>query len=201
MIEIVKDVDLIDHINEYDVNLIGVNIYGSMANGFAYKVMLDYPYVFNKNLETRYGDLTKLGTILECAEENEPTYCLCFIVKGNFRPYDVKDYLDYEALEKCLRLVNIKYKGKNIACPLLGGSRFDGNGDRDKILELFNKCLTDVNVTIYDYFQKSRNEIIFDIMYSELEVKKRDIKEYFKVVAERKRLGAERLKKNGHRKS
>lgn len=200
MISIVKDIDLIDHVREYDVNLIGTNIYGSMRNGFQYKVMLDYPYVFNRNIETRYGDEMKLGTLLECTSEGEPTYCLCYIVKGNFRPYDVKDYLDYEALEKCLRLVNIKYKGKNIACPFLGCSRFDGNGSRERVIEIFNKCLTDVNVTIYDYFQKSRDEEVLEEFHREMKLREENREEYYKVVAKRKKMENERKKKNGYRK-
>lgn len=199
MINIIKDVDLFDHVKEYDVCLIGTNLYCYMANGFQYKVMLDYPYVFNKNLETRYGDMEKLGTILECTEENEPTFCICFIVKGNFRPYQFADYLEYEALEKCLKLVNINYKGKNIACPFLGCSRFDGNGDRDKVMEIFNRCLSDVDVTIYDYFQKSKNEEELERFKREGEIKKLDINKYYKVVAERKKMENERFKKNGHR--
>jgi hypothetical protein len=200
MINIIKNEDLFNHVNEYDVNLIGTNIYCMMTNGFEYKVSLDYPYVFNQNLETKYGDMTKLGTLLECANEKEPTFCLCYIVKGNFRPYQFKDYLDYEALEKCLGLVNIKYKGKNIACPLLGCSRFDGNGDREKVMKIFEKCLTDVDITIYDYHQKSRDEEVIERLKREIELKKTNYEEYHRVVAERKKMENERRKKNGRRK-
>mgnify|MGYP003315693030 CR=1 FL=1 len=44
-----------------------------------------------------------------------------------------------------------KYKGKTIACPLLGCSRFDGNGNREKVLEIINNTIKDVNLIIYDY--------------------------------------------------
>lgn len=200
MINIIKDVDLYDHLDEYDLILVGTNLYCSMANGLQLKVMLNYPYVFNKNLETKYGDINKLGTILECPSEGEPTFCLCFITKGyNFRPDLEKDYLSYEALEKCLKLINILYKGKNIACPFLGASRFDGNGDRDRILEIFNNCITDVNITIFDYFQKSRHEEVTEVYWREQEIKKRDRKEYYRVVRKRKEEAEERFKKNGHR--
>ena len=200
MIKIIKDVDLYDHFNEYDVILIGTNLYCSMGQGIQLKVMLNYPYVFNKNLETKYGDINKLGTILECAEENEPTFCLCFITKGyNFRPDLEKDYLSYEALEKVLQLVNIVYKGKNVACPFLGTSRFDGNGDRDKVMEIFNRCITNVNLTIYDYFQKSRHEVCKEVWLAEQAVKKVDRKAYYELVRQRKKEAEERFKKNGHR--
>ena len=161
MINIIKDIDLYDHLNEYDIILIGTNLYYMMSHGIQLKVMLNYPYVYEENLKTKYADREKLGTILECAKDGEPTFCLCFITEGNnFRPDLQKDYLSYDALEKTLKLVNIQYKGKKIACPFLGTSRFDGNGDRDKVMEIFNKTMTDVNLTIFDYFQKSRDEEI-----------------------------------------
>jgi hypothetical protein len=171
-----------------------------MSQGVQLKVMLNYPYAYNKNLETKYGDKDKLGTVLECKSEGEPTFCLCFITKGyNFRPDLESDYLSYEALEKCLNLVNILYKGKNIACPLLGSSRFDGNGNKEKIYEIFNKTLKDVNVTIFDYFQKSRAEENKEVRERELAVKKVDRKAYYEMVAKRKKEADERYKKNGHR--
>lgn len=200
MINVIKDIDIYDHFSEYDAILIGTNLYCTMSQGIQLKVMLNYHYAFEKNLETKYGDISKLGTILECKSENEPTFCLCFITVGyNFRPDLQKDYLSYEALEKCLKLVNILYKGKNIACPLLGSSRFDGNGDKDKIYEIFNNTLTDVNVTIFDYFQKSRAEEMKEVRDNELAVKKVDREAYYKMVAERKKKADERFRKNGHR--
>lgn len=200
MIKIIKDVDLYDHFDEYDIILIGTNLYCTMSQGIQLKVMLNYPYVYNKNLETKYGDIDKLGTILECESEGEPTFCLCFITKGfNFRPDLENDYLSYEALENTLKLVNIRYKGKKIACPLLGNSRFDGNGDKEKIMEIFNTTLKDVECTIFDYFQKSRAEEMKEVRDNELAVKKNDRERYYKMVGERKKKAEERFKKNGHR--
>jgi hypothetical protein len=199
MINIIKDVDLFEHVSEYEAVLIGTGIYCTMSQGIQLKVILEYPYVFDRNLETKYGDLEKLGTILQCEQGEEPKFCLCYIYEGNFRPDLKKDYLSYESLEKCLSLVNILYKGKNIACPLLGTSRFDGNGDRDKIMEIFNRTLTDVNVTVYDYFQKSRAEEMKEWVDNEKAVMKVDREAYYQMVAERKRKADERFRKNGHR--
>lgn len=200
MINVIKDEDIYWHFREYDIILIGTNIYCTMSQGIQLKVMLNYPYVYEKNLDTKYGDMDKMGTILECKSENEPTFCLCFIAKGyNFRPDLEKDYLSYDALENALKLVNIKYKGKKIACPLLGSSRFDGNGDKKKILHIFNKTLTDVECTVFDYFQKSRAEEMKEVRDRELAVKKEDRKAYYEMVRKRKEEAEERFKKNGHR--
>lgn len=200
MVSVIKDIDLYDHVGEYDVVLIGTNLYYIMSNGIQLKVMLNYPYVYDRNLETRYADIDKLGTILECTKEGEPTFCLCFICEGsNFRPDLQKEYLSYEALEKCMRLVNAKYKGKRVACPMLGASRFDGNGDKDKCLSIIEENTKDIDLTVYDYRQKSRQEEVTEVYYREQAVKLKDRDEYYRMVGERKRLAEDRFRKNGHR--
>ena len=199
MIEIIKDVDIVGHFSEYDVILIGTNIYQQMAHGVQLSVMLDYPYAYNRNLGTKYGDPKKLGTILECSEKGEPTFCLCFICKGNFRPDLSKDFLSYESLEKCLKLVNVLYRGKRVATTLLGTSRFDGNGDRERVMNLFMECVKDVNLTIYDYIQKSRAEAMKEVYEKEQDVRSRDYEAYHQMVKERKEKAEERFRKNGHR--
>ena len=200
MMNFIENVDIIDHVSEYDSVLVGTNLYCTMSQGLQLKVMLDYPYVYERNLATKYGDKDKLGTLLECRSDNEPTFCLCFITEGyNFRPDLAKDYLSYEALDKCLKLANVLYSGKHIACPLLGSSRFDGNGDRDRIIDLFKSNLKDVDVTIYDYFQKSRQEEMKEIREEELKVKEIDREKYYQMVKQRKEKAEERFRKNGHR--
>jgi hypothetical protein len=66
-------------------------------------------------------------------------------------------------------------------------------------MEIFERTLTDVNVTIYDYFQKSRAEEMKEVRDNELAVKKVDREAYYQMVAERKRKADERFRKNGHR--
>ena len=200
MINVIKDVDLFDHVNEYDAVLIGTNTYCTMSQGIQLKVMLDYHYVYEKNLETKYADPEKMGTILECKSEGEPTFCLCFITNSyNFRPDLNNVYISYESLEKCLKLVNILYRGKKIATTILGASRFDGNGDRDKVMEIFKDTITDVDLTIYDYEQKSRAEEMKEWYTKEQKMRTVDKEKYYKMVSERKKKADERFKKNGHR--
>lgn len=199
MLNVVKDEPLFPHIGEYDVTLIGVNIYHTMAHDIQLNVQLNYPYVLDQNMETRYGDPRKLGTILECTKEDEPVFCLCFIVKGNFRPDLQKDYLVYEALENCLKLANVKYKGKRVATTLLGSSRFDGNGDKERIWKIIEENTKDLDITIYDYEQKSRDEAQIETWYAEQAIKERDRNEYYETVRKRKEEAEERFKKNGHR--
>ena len=198
MLKIVSGVDLYKDIDKYDVILVGTNIYGSMSQGFQRKVMLNYPYVQEKNMETKYGDEKKLGTILECKREGKPTFVLLYINKGNFRPDLQEDYLSYESLENCLKLINVLYKGKKIATTLLGGSRFDGNGKREKIVGILYRTTKDINLSVYDYEQLSRQEEMKNVRISEIRLKEIDLEAYYEAVKKRKEEAEERFKNNGH---
>lgn len=198
MFKVVTDVDLYDDIDKYDVILVGTNIYCNMSQGFQRKIMLNYPYVQDNNMKTKYGDESKLGTILECKEEGKPTFVLLYINKGNFRPDLNKVYLSYESLEKCLKIVNILYKGKNVASTILGASKFDGNGDRDRILDIILEAVPDVELTVYDYTQLSRSDELKKIRESELKIKEVDLDAYYEAVKKRKEEADERIKNNGH---
>lgn len=198
MIKIIKDIDLFYNVKDYDIVLVGTNIYCNLSQGFQRKVMLNYPYVQEMNMSTKYADKKKLGTILECKNEGNPTFLLLYITEGNFRPDLKKDTLSYESLEKCIKLINILYKGMNIACPFLGSSRFDGNGDKDKILKIIENNSKNINVTIFDYEQKSRAEELKETREKELKLKEENADAYYEAVKKRKEEAEERYKNNGH---
>lgn len=199
MVNIIKDVDIMNHINDYDMVLIGTNVYCTLSQGVQREIALNYPYVRELNLSTKYGDISKMGTLIECKKENEPLILLLFICRGYpCKKVNGDDYLSYESLEKCLRLVNVMYKGKNIACPLLGCSRFDGNGNKEKVLKIFRETLTDVDITIYDYHQRSRNEKQIATRKKELEVKQKDYNAYREMVKQRKEEAEKRFLRNGY---
>lgn len=198
MFKILKGDDIFNHIKEYDVILIGTNIYSNMAHGFQRKIMLNYPYVLDVNISTKYADKSKMGSIIECKKEGNPIFVLMFINEGNFRPDIKKDYLSYESLEKCMKFVNILYKGKNVACPFLGTSKFDGNGDKEKVLEILSNNSSNINLSIFDYEQLSRSDELKKIRVAEIKLKEIDADAYYEEVKKRKAEAEERYKNNGH---
>ena len=87
--------------------------------------------------------------------------------------------------------MNVFYKGKRIACPILGSSPFDGNGDKERILHMMEETLTDVDVTLYDYVQISgedkKLELIKGIMDAKTLAKETHDKSlYYQRVREKK---------------
>ena len=158
MLSFIKDIDLFNDIEKYDVVLIGTNIYNTLGNGIQRKIRKKYPLVHKENLKTKYGDKSKLGTTLSI-DIGGTIIMLCYITGyPNARPDLSTDYLDYEALIKCLQFANSTLQGKKVATTLIGSSRFDGNGNRDKVLSLIKDNCNDLNITIYDYEQMSRDE-------------------------------------------
>lgn len=150
---IIKNIDLIKDYDKYDVILIGTNIYNKMSDGFQLKIRKVEPMVLELNMGTKYADNNKLGKRVSLYDST-PIYSLCFIVKGyNFRPDKESDYLDYNALETCIKTANLEFQGKKVATTLIGSSIFDGNGDRVKILKILEENSDKIDLYVYDYIQ------------------------------------------------
>jgi hypothetical protein len=152
MITIIKDIPLINDVFNYDVILVGTSINNALGNGFQRQVKINFPIVDEVNKSTNYGDVRKLGTVKVI--NGTPIFCLCYINKSKRRPDLNPEYLDYESLENCLKLINSNFQGKRIASTILGLSDYEGNGNKEKILEIFNKHSNNVDLYLYDYEQK-----------------------------------------------
>lgn len=149
--KIIKDIDLIYDVKKYDVILIGTSTLNSLGNGFQYKMGKNFPIIKEANNSTLYADKSKLGTVQVVNES--PIICLCYIHNGRFRPDINPDVVDYAALEKCLKLINQKFKGLKVATTIIGNSPFEGGGDYNKCLGILQKQMVDVDLYVYDYKQ------------------------------------------------
>lgn len=125
-----------------------------MGNGFQREIAINFPTVKEANAMSPYANPKKLGNILPVIERGV-TFAICFINKGRYRPDLNPEYIDYDALKKILVQVNKDYKDKKIASTILGNSIFEGDGNKEKIIEIFNECCENIDITLYDYQQES----------------------------------------------
>lgn len=163
MVTIIKGRDAIWDTDKYDVVLVGTSVYNTMCNGFQGKIAMKYPFVDEYNDLMPYGDKRNLGKRLTL--EVKPVISLLYIC-GFTRNRHVS--IDYDALEKCLVSANEEFKGKRVMTTLLGTSKYDGRGDRDRVMEIINRCCTDMDLYVYDYVQypkKEEIEVIFKKMW------------------------------------
>ena len=155
MINIIKDKEPIWETDKYDVILVGTTIYCMLTNGFQSKLRLKYPYIDEINDSTNYGDIRKLGKRMTI--QGNPIISLMYIAKY---PHSKREYVDYDALEYALSTANAEFRGKKVMTTMLGCSKFDGNGDREKVLEIMKRNTQNMDVDVYDYLQlEKRREI------------------------------------------
>ena len=155
MINIIKDKEPIWETDKYDVILVGTSIYNMLSNGFQSKLRLKYPYIEEINDSTNYGDLRKLGKRMTI--RGKPIISLMYIAKY---PNSRREFIDYDALEHALSTANAEFRGKKVLTTMLGCSKFDGNGDKDKVLEIINRTANNLELDVYDYLQlEKRKEI------------------------------------------
>lgn len=147
--------DAIYEVEKYDVVLIATSIYCLFNGGFGMKMRNKYPIIEEVNNEQPYADTRRLGKRLTMDLNDGPTISLLYCCKF---PRLNSEYIDYDAFENCLKTANVEFKGKNVMCDMLGMTKFNGNGDAEKCKEIIERCLTNVNLTIYDYTQYSKKE-------------------------------------------
>ena len=153
--------NLINHIYDYDVILVGTGIYNALGNGFQRDMRLVYPSIDKANKGTLYGDKRKLGTVT-VVNENDIIICLCYVNRGRFRPDLNPEYVDYNAVQRCLELIKENFKGKKIATTLLGCDLYEGDGNEDKLKAIFENVFDNSDIDVYLFeqedYEKRRNQ-------------------------------------------
>jgi hypothetical protein len=183
MTQILKDRDLILDVDNYDVILVGTTIYSMLTNGFQSKIASKFPIVDEINAKTPYGNTNKYGKRIT-VDTITPIISLMYIAGY---PHSKRAFLNEEALINCLSTANAEFKGEKVATTLVGTTRFDGNGDRDRILEIIEENTKDLDLYVYDYEQLDKRverEIIRKKLreedYELYQKYKKDMTEYYK---------------------
>ncbi len=147
MITIVKNKEPIYDTDNFDVVLMGVSTHNMFMGNFQGKMSVKYPIVEKVNNSTPYGDLRKLGKRVTI-DGNKPIISLMYICTY---PSRKDNFIDYEALEKCLKTANSEFKGKKVLTTVLGSTQFDGKGDKEKCMKIIEDCTKDLDLYVYDF--------------------------------------------------
>lgn len=148
MLTIIENEQLINHVFDYDVILVGTSIMNALGNGFQYQIRVNFPEVDKANKATKYGDLRKLGTVK--VVNTNPIFCLLYISKGGYRKDIKPEYIDYAAFEDTMKLINENFKGKRIASTIIGMNQYEGGGDKEKLLNIIKRNSENIELFLYD---------------------------------------------------
>lgn len=149
-----------------DAILHQVNCQGVMGSGVAKQVREKYPFVYQQYKEAcdageELKSRTRVKTPLLGYAQVCPKYNYLFGDERDHQSivnlfaqdkygYDGKCYTDYTALQECLKDVNERFAGKEVALPYLMACH-RGGGDWNIVSKIIEETLTDCDVTIYKY--------------------------------------------------
>ena len=154
-VKVIENEDAIWHTDEYDVILVGTSIYNMLTNGFQFKLKCKFPEIEKANQTTNYGDKRKLGKRMTV---NNTTPIISMMYICNYPSLRNGPSIDYEALKSAIMTANAEFKGKKVMTTMIGCSDFDGNGDKDKVLDILETYGKDMDITIYDYHQLRKED-------------------------------------------
>jgi len=147
MIQRIKNKPLINDIKQYDAVLLMMNINNSMPDGFLREVLVNFPSVQEKEIESGYGDRRKYGNVF-FIDDVLPFY-VCYVIR--------KGQVDEECLDQSLEKIATLCKNKKIASILVGDEKiYKKYFGKNKDIELY--LYDDVNVGYSKkYFQNFKS--------------------------------------------
>lgn len=122
---------------EFDAIAHGCNCFNTMGAGIARQIAREFPAAKLADFRTKKGDRAKLGTITAVGSGYDAPINRHLDVVNCYTQYDVasqagEDVLDYEAVEKCMAELAVRYKGRCIGLPKIGSGLAGGDWERIK---------------------------------------------------------------------
>lgn len=127
---------------EFDVIAHGCNCHCVMGAGIAKAIKEAWPEAYAADLATKKGDRGKMGGY-SSAQVGDLTI-LNLYTQYNYTRDKVD--VEYEAMEKCFRLVRENFSGKRIGLPMIGAGLASGNWGIIK--EIIGNTLKGEDVTV-----------------------------------------------------
>jgi O-acetyl-ADP-ribose deacetylase (regulator of RNase III) len=130
---------------EFDVIAHGCNCFCTMGSGIAKSIRLHFPQAYKADMQTKKGDAEKLGT---CSyAETEELVIINAYTQFNYGRGRV--FVDYKAVRNCMKWIAKNYPKSKIGLPKIGAGL--AGGDWDKIQEIIEEEMGDLDVTIVEY--------------------------------------------------
>lgn len=126
----------------------GCNCFHTMGAGIAKYLKQQFPSIYQVDRCTNYGDRRKLGSYSVAHVGENLVVLNCYTQYHYKNDHRGQAPVDYDAIERCLSAININYKGWSIRSPKIGCGL--AGGDWVIVSDLFKKCLTSCEYTIYE---------------------------------------------------
>jgi len=134
----------------FDVIVHGCNCFCTMGAGVAKTIKQVFPEAYKADCQTRKGDRSKLGTYTsaECITKSGSNITV-INAYTQFRYGRDKQHVNYKAVEKALRTVNMNNQHFRIGLPKIGCGL--AGGDWTRVESIIDDVMNDCDVTIVEY--------------------------------------------------
>lgn len=130
--------DIVELIKETKVDVVihGCNCFCNMRAGVALKINNKYPNVLKKDMETKIGDINKLGSYSCAYLSKYNTYIVNGYTQFHWNNGSENELACYHSIQKLFSKIKIKFSGKRIYFPLIGAGLAKGDwGIISKIID------------------------------------------------------------------
>lgn len=148
--------DLIQLIKKghFDVVVHGCNCFHTMGAGVAEQLREAFPWIYDIDRKTAYGDVNKLGTysktrVLIPTEPGSVTILNGYTQFRIGRDKSGTPPLNYEAVDALFGRVAVDFRGLRIGYPRIGAGL--GGGNWQRIAEIIDDRLRDEDHTLVEY--------------------------------------------------
>jgi len=139
---------------DFEVIIHGCNCFNTMGSGIAKQIKDRYPSAYKIDCMTEKGNLKKLGWYTSSLQTVNNTD---FVIINAYTQYNFtgrkvgKIDVDYDAIRKVMRKINIVFKGCRIGYPMIGAGL--AGGDWGIISKIIEEELINVDHTLVEFDQ------------------------------------------------
>lgn len=151
--EVNGDLLILAQEGNFDIIAHQTNCFATWNKGLAKQIKEAYPFAYQVDKETEYGDYNKLGNYSVYTHKSFEEHVPFRLILNIYSQYDMgrdKCYTDYDAMRVALRKINKAYKGKKIGLPKFMGCGLAG-GDWSIVQPIIKEELKDMYVTVVNY--------------------------------------------------
>jgi O-acetyl-ADP-ribose deacetylase (regulator of RNase III) len=137
---------------EFDVIIHGCNIFGIMGAGIALQIKKQFPEAYGADLETKKGDIGKLGTYSSTIINRNNKY---FTIVNAYTQGEIshngETVVDYKAIRNCFKCIKRDFSGLKIGYCKIGSGL--AGGDWKVISAIIDEELQGEDHTLVEYKQ------------------------------------------------
>jgi O-acetyl-ADP-ribose deacetylase (regulator of RNase III) len=115
---------------KFDVIIQGCNCWNVQSAGLAKEIKKRYPQAYEADLQTRKGDVSKLGTYSHSLVISNVNSDIEFTIINAYTQYKYwgsSPNINYKAVQSVMKLIKKDFSGKKIGYPLIGAGLAGGN--------------------------------------------------------------------------